>query len=422
MAHIEVTLPDGQVQRFDLNKALMTVGRVPSADICITEPPISRLHARFVKEKGRWTVVDLDSRNHVYIGDLPVKSHTLENGDEIGFGSIRAIFCDGSGTPAKKKTASIAAIEEDHCPSCSEPLADGAKFCVNCGYNLATGERVKTTMEEDNAAAAIVANGVAAKPSGLRRSGRSASPGSNDTAATEAPIKRPKSTLGPKAPVSITMDRWLRWILPAALLGVYVLTLIGMTANTAKQQRLLNDAIARDIATKTHQQQQDIKRAKAEGKPIDETMLPPITSDLGDTHDPTTVAIANAGGMAVSLIFSTIVMLIAMAIAAKLGEFGFNSFGQSILQVLAMCGTISLVYAIAPSTPGIVEFFINAADNPALAHQDDTDQGYGYCVFGKVVDGLDVLKKINWKVTKPRGGFDELPVDEVEIVSVQRFD
>jgi cyclophilin family peptidyl-prolyl cis-trans isomerase len=68
------------------------------------------------------------------------------------------------------------------------------------------------------------------------------------------------------------------------------------------------------------------------------------------------------------------------------------------------------------------EFFINAADNDILDHQDDSDEGYGYAVFGRVVEGLDVLKKINWKVVKPRNGFDELPVDAVSIFSVRRFD
>jgi peptidyl-prolyl cis-trans isomerase B (cyclophilin B) len=68
------------------------------------------------------------------------------------------------------------------------------------------------------------------------------------------------------------------------------------------------------------------------------------------------------------------------------------------------------------------EFFINAADNPDLDHRDESDEGFGYCVFGRVVEGMDTVKKINWKVTKPRGGFAELPVEPVVIVSVQRFD
>ncbi|MCF8038236.1 MAG: peptidylprolyl isomerase [Desulfohalobiaceae bacterium] len=68
------------------------------------------------------------------------------------------------------------------------------------------------------------------------------------------------------------------------------------------------------------------------------------------------------------------------------------------------------------------EFFINAADNLDLDHRDDTDEGFGYAVFGQVVEGLDVVKKINWKVVKARPGFPELPGEEVVIWSVQRFD
>jgi len=68
------------------------------------------------------------------------------------------------------------------------------------------------------------------------------------------------------------------------------------------------------------------------------------------------------------------------------------------------------------------EFFINAADNADLDHEDDTDEGFGYCVFGRVVDGEAVAKKINWRVVKPRDEFEALPVDPVWIVSAKRFE
>ncbi len=68
------------------------------------------------------------------------------------------------------------------------------------------------------------------------------------------------------------------------------------------------------------------------------------------------------------------------------------------------------------------EFFINATDNGAeLDFQDDSDEGYGYAVFGHLVEGSDVVKKINWKVVKGTDAFPELPKDEVYIVSAQRF-
>lgn len=68
------------------------------------------------------------------------------------------------------------------------------------------------------------------------------------------------------------------------------------------------------------------------------------------------------------------------------------------------------------------EFFINAADNPDLDHQDDSDEGFGYAVFGQVIEGLDLVRKINWRVVKARGDFPELPVDPVVIRAVRRFE
>jgi len=40
------------------------------------------------------------------------------------------------------------------------------------------------------------------------------------------------------------------------------------------------------------------------------------------------------------------------------------------------------------------QFFINAADNDFLNHTSPTSSGWGYCVFGKVVEGMDVVDKI----------------------------
>lgn len=68
------------------------------------------------------------------------------------------------------------------------------------------------------------------------------------------------------------------------------------------------------------------------------------------------------------------------------------------------------------------QFYINAEDNPELDHQEDTEEGFGYAVFGQVVEGMDVVKKINWKVTEEVEGFPELPVDTIVINSAYRFE
>ncbi len=83
----------------------------------------------------------------------------------------------------------------------------------------------------------------------------------------------------------------------------------------------------------------------------------------------------------------------------------------------------SVAMARAPEKDSATdEFYINAADNPDLDHYGETDEDFGYAVFGQAVEGMDVVKKINWKVVKERDGFLELPVDTVTIVSAKRFE
>jgi peptidyl-prolyl cis-trans isomerase A (cyclophilin A) len=68
------------------------------------------------------------------------------------------------------------------------------------------------------------------------------------------------------------------------------------------------------------------------------------------------------------------------------------------------------------------QFFINHADNAFLDHKSETPQGYGYCVFGKVTSGMDVVDAI---ATAAKGGngpgvFQDRPKDDVVIESVRR--
>ena len=61
------------------------------------------------------------------------------------------------------------------------------------------------------------------------------------------------------------------------------------------------------------------------------------------------------------------------------------------------------------------QFFINVADNAFLNHTAPTSSGWGYCVFGKVVDGFDVVDKIKGVKTGRTGGHQDVPVDDVVI-------
>ncbi|MDQ3195736.1 MAG: peptidylprolyl isomerase, partial [Pseudomonadota bacterium] len=61
------------------------------------------------------------------------------------------------------------------------------------------------------------------------------------------------------------------------------------------------------------------------------------------------------------------------------------------------------------------QFFINVANNSFLNFTSASQQGYGYCVFGKVVEGQDVVDKIKKVKTGTSGGHQDVPQQDVVI-------
>ena len=61
------------------------------------------------------------------------------------------------------------------------------------------------------------------------------------------------------------------------------------------------------------------------------------------------------------------------------------------------------------------QFFINVKDNDFLNHTAPNGQGWGYCVFGKVIEGQDVVEKIKKVKTGKRGSHEDVPVEDVII-------
>jgi peptidyl-prolyl cis-trans isomerase B (cyclophilin B) len=65
------------------------------------------------------------------------------------------------------------------------------------------------------------------------------------------------------------------------------------------------------------------------------------------------------------------------------------------------------------------QFFINVADNDFLDHKNNSPDGYGYAVFGKVTDGMDVVQKIEKVRTGNRGLHQDVPVEPVVVNSAK---
>ena len=64
------------------------------------------------------------------------------------------------------------------------------------------------------------------------------------------------------------------------------------------------------------------------------------------------------------------------------------------------------------------QFFINTKDNDFLNHRDNTSKGFGYCVFGKVIDGTDAVDAINTVPTTNKNGMADVPKSTVMIKKV----
>jgi peptidyl-prolyl cis-trans isomerase B (cyclophilin B) len=81
-------------------------------------------------------------------------------------------------------------------------------------------------------------------------------------------------------------------------------------------------------------------------------------------------------------------------------------------------GSIAMARTMDPHSAS-AQFFINVSDNTFLDHTAKTTEGWGYTVFGKVVEGMDVVNKIKAVSTTMRAGHQDVPVEDVVIESAR---
>ena len=88
-------------------------------------------------------------------------------------------------------------------------------------------------------------------------------------------------------------------------------------------------------------------------------------------------------------------------------------------QISNEIGTIAMARTPDPHSASS-QFFINVANNDFLDFKAPTPQGYGYCVFGKIVDGMDVVNKIKGVATGNRGYHADVPKEDIVIKEIVR--
>ncbi|BBP43823.1 peptidylprolyl isomerase [Thiosulfativibrio zosterae] len=81
-------------------------------------------------------------------------------------------------------------------------------------------------------------------------------------------------------------------------------------------------------------------------------------------------------------------------------------------------GSLSYARTMDPHS-ATTQFFMNLVDNDFLDHRSKTTQGWGYAVFGKIVEGLEVIDEMAKVKTTSRRGHQDVPVDDILIISTK---
>ena len=84
-------------------------------------------------------------------------------------------------------------------------------------------------------------------------------------------------------------------------------------------------------------------------------------------------------------------------------------------------GSLAMARTSEPHS-ATAQFFINLKDNDFLDYRSASAQGWGYCVFGQVVEGMDVVNAIAKVETTSRRGHQDVPTDDVLIEKVEIVD
>ncbi len=84
-------------------------------------------------------------------------------------------------------------------------------------------------------------------------------------------------------------------------------------------------------------------------------------------------------------------------------------------------GTVAMARTMQPHS-ATAQFFINSVNNDPLNHRTKTPQGWGYTVFARVIEGMNVVDTIGRVATTRKGGASDVPVEPVVILKASRVE
>lgn len=84
-------------ERISITRTPITIGRVSTNDVALSDSNVSRRHAELRNDGGRWTLVDLDSTNGTLVNGKLAKEHSLADGDRLTFGTSELLFSTKGG-------------------------------------------------------------------------------------------------------------------------------------------------------------------------------------------------------------------------------------------------------------------------------------------------------------------------------------
>lgn len=85
-----------QPRTISLGNDPVTIGRSNSADVCIMSANLSRKHAQVERARWGYQILDLDSRNGVYVNEVRAHSCVLRDGDTVQLGNVVLIYLEGN--------------------------------------------------------------------------------------------------------------------------------------------------------------------------------------------------------------------------------------------------------------------------------------------------------------------------------------